>query len=188
MLPKAAQTFHGQRGRSQFACRVVTGEVGLTNPHPTRIAVREHDDEPDVAVPTVRLLGSNGLSDQGVASARQSNLGRERCLNVLQSVVHSKLGLPLRHLPSGYEAVNALWMWAALIGLNISSWLQALTGYDTSAGRAHGKRLRRELVCVPARVTHHGGRTEVHCAPEDHDGAFGAAWAALDALLIAAGP
>ena len=99
-----------------------------------------------------------------------------------------KLGLALRHMPSGYEAVNAMWMWAVLAGLNISSWLQALTGHDQNTGRAHGKRLRRELICVPARVTHHGGRLELHCAPEDHAGHFGAAWAALDALLTAASP
>lgn len=99
-----------------------------------------------------------------------------------------KLGLALRHLPSGYEAVNAMWMWAAFIGLNVSSWLQALTGHDEVGGRAHGKRLRRELVSIPARVTRHGGRTEVHCAPEDEAGAFGDAWRALDALLLAASP
>ncbi len=107
---------------------------------------------------------------------------------VEEKLKDGKLGLALRHMPSGYEAVNAMWMWAVLVGLNISSWLQALTGHDQSTGRAHGKRLRRELICVPARVTRHGGRVEVHCAPEDHDGHFGAAWAALDALLTAASP
>jgi hypothetical protein len=107
---------------------------------------------------------------------------------VEEKLKDGKLGLALRHLPSGYEAVNAMWMWAGLVGLNISSWLQALTGHDRSTGRAHAKRLRRELICLPARVTRHGGRLEVHCAPEDHDGHFGAAWAALDALLTAASP
>ena len=107
---------------------------------------------------------------------------------VEEKLKDGKLGLALRHMPSGYEAVNAMWMWAVLIGLNISSWLQALTGHDQPTGRAHGKRLRRELICVPARVTRHGGRLEVHCAPEDHDGRFGDAWAALDALLTTASP
>ncbi len=51
-----------------------------------------------------------------------------------------KLGLALRHLPSGYEAVNAMWMWAVLVGLNISPWLQALTGHDRPTGRAYAKR------------------------------------------------
>lgn len=112
---------------------------------------------------------------------------RKRAL-VEEKIKDSKLGLAMRHMPSGYEAVNAMWMWAALLGLNISSWLQALTGHDEADGRAHGKRLRRELVCVPARVTAHAGRTEVHAAREDHKGVFGEAWRALDALLVSAGP
>jgi hypothetical protein len=110
---------------------------------------------------------------------------RKRAL-VEEKLKDSKLGLAMRHMPSGYEAVNALWMWAALLGLNLSSWLQALTGHDEADGRAHAKRLRRELLCVPARVVRHAGRLEVRCAPEDNDGAFGAAWAALDRLLVAA--
>ena len=110
---------------------------------------------------------------------------RKRAL-VEEKLKDGKLGLAMRHMPSGYEAVNAMWMWAALLGLNLSSWLQALTGHDQVDGRAHGKRLRRELLCVPARVVRHAGRLEVRCAPEDRDGAFGAAWAALDSLLAAA--
>jgi hypothetical protein len=112
---------------------------------------------------------------------------RQRAL-VEEKIKDSKLGLALRHMPSGYEAVNAMWMWAALLGVNISSWLQALTGHDEQSGRAHGKRLRRELVCIAARVTHHAGRSEIHAAPEDHVGPFGDAWRALDALLSTAAP
>ena len=112
---------------------------------------------------------------------------RERAL-VEETIKGSKYGAALRHMPSGYEAVNALWMWAALIGMNTSSWLQALTGHDKHKGRAHGKRLRRELLCVPARVTSHAGEIWVHPAPEDAKGAFGAAWRSLDALLAASSP
>ncbi len=112
---------------------------------------------------------------------------RKRAL-VEEKLKDRKLGLALCHMPSGYEAVNAMWMWAVLVGLNISSRLQALTGHDQPTDRTHGKRLHRELICVPARITRHGGRLEVHCAPEDHDGRFGAAWAALDELLRAASP
>ena len=75
-----------------------------------------------------------------------------------------------------------------LIGLNRSSWLQALTGHDEHEGRAHGKRLRKELISIPARVTRHGHDLCVHAAPEHHDGVFGLAWRALDALLAAATP
>lgn len=103
---------------------------------------------------------------------------------VEERIKDSKLGLALRHMPSGYEPVNAMWMWAALLGLNISAWLQGLTGLDNGeGGRAHGKRLRRELICVAARVTRHAGRIEVHASPEDHDGTFAKVWRRLDALL-----
>ena len=81
-----------------------------------------------------------------------------------------------------------MWMWAALLGLNLSSWLQAITGHDEVEGRAHGKRLRRELISIPARVTRHGHGLFVHCAPEHHDGAFAIAWQALDVLLAARAP
>jgi hypothetical protein len=37
----------------------------------------------------------------------------------------SKLGLSLRHLPSGYPEVNAVWMWAAFLALGISATLSA---------------------------------------------------------------
>ena len=107
---------------------------------------------------------------------------------VEEKIKDSKLGLAMRHMPSGYEAVNVMWMWAALLGLNISSWLQALTGHDEEDGRAHGKRLRRELVCIAARVTNHGGRFEVHTSREDHHGLFGDAWRTLDVLLAGTSP
>lgn len=116
------------------------------------------------------------------AWSRQRGLVEER-------IKDSKLGLAMRHMPSGYEAVNAMWMWSALIGLNISAWLQALTDHDKSAnGRAHGKRLRRELISVAARITRHGRDFFVHPAPEDANGAFGTAWRVLDALLAAGDP
>jgi hypothetical protein len=112
---------------------------------------------------------------------------RQRAL-VEEKIKDSKLGLAMRHMPSGYESVNVMWMWAALLGLNISSWLQALTGHDEEEGRAHGKRLRRELVCIAARVTNHAGRVEVHPCPEDHHGPFGDAWRTLDVLLAGKSP
>jgi len=57
---------------------------------------------------------------------------------VEEKIKDSKLGLAMRHMPSGYEAVKMMWMWAALLGLNISSWLQGLIGHDEPGGRAHG--------------------------------------------------
>src|SRR6266536_3506613 len=59
---------------------------------------------------------------------------------VEERIKDSKLGMALRHLPSGSAQVNAVWMWAALLALNCSVLLQALGGID-ACGRAHGKRL-----------------------------------------------
>ncbi|HEV8652085.1 MAG TPA: transposase, partial [Actinomycetes bacterium] len=88
---------------------------------------------------------------------------RERA-QVEERINHSKLGMALRHLPSGTAAVNRVWMWAALAALDCSAWLQALGGTDTH-GRAYGKRLRRELVGVPGRLVRHAGRLVVRTAP-----------------------
>jgi hypothetical protein len=89
---------------------------------------------------------------------------RERA-QVEERLKDSKLGMALRHLPSGYARVNAVWMWAALTALNISAWLQALAGVDHD-GRAHGKRLRRELIRVPGRVVRTARKTILRLAPD----------------------
>lgn len=86
---------------------------------------------------------------------------------VEERLTDSKLGMALRHLPSGYERVNRVWMWAALWALNLSALLQALAGLDVLA-RAHGKRLRRDLLCVPGRVVSHSGKLILRLAPHRH--------------------
>lgn len=53
-----------------------------------------------------------------------------------------------------------MWLWAALLALNLSAWTQAL-GLGASS-RAHAKRLRRELVCVPGRLVHHARQLVLH--------------------------
>ena len=78
-------------------------------------------------------------------------------------------GSTSRHLPSGYAAVNTVWMWAAFLALNISAWTQALTGLDTH-GRAHAKRLRRELICIPGRIARHARQVALHLHPSHTDG------------------
>lgn len=67
----------------------------------------------------------------------------------------AKLGFGLRHLPSGKDAVNQLWLLAAISALNLSTLTQALA--DTGR-RAHAKRLRAELLTIPGRVLHHARR------------------------------
>jgi hypothetical protein len=90
----------------------------------------------------------------------------------------AKLGYALRHLPSGSRAVNRVWLWAALLALSLSAWTQAL-GLDAS-GRVHAKRLRRELVCVPGRLTRHARRLVLHVSPRSRH--LVAAYARLRAL------
>ncbi len=79
-----------------------------------------------------------------------------RRTDIEDRIREAKLGAALRHLPSGYQGVNQVWTWAALLAGNISTLLQALTGIDKHS-RAHGARLRHELLCVPALLIHHAG-------------------------------
>lgn len=90
----------------------------------------------------------------------------------------AKLGFALRHLPSGQVAVNRVWLWAALLALNLSAWTQVLGLKGTS--RAHAKRLRRELVCVPGRLIRHARRLVLHLSPRSRH--LVAAYARLRAL------
>lgn len=107
---------------------------------------------------------------------------RQRAL-VEERIKDAKAGAALRHLPSGYQAVNHTWMWAALFALNISGWLQTLARTDlTIDGRAHGKRLRRELINLAARVLHRGRQLVLRFAPSTRKGPFLRAWKALRAL------
>jgi hypothetical protein len=79
----------------------------------------------------------------------------------------AKHGAALRHLPSGDPAVNTAWMWGALLAVNLSAWLHELGGIDhgDGRGRAHLNRLRRELICIPGRVTRHARRTTLRLPP-----------------------
>ena len=105
---------------------------------------------------------------------------RERA-RIEERIKDSKLGMALRHLPSGHEATNACWMWACLLAVNLSAWTQTLGGVDQH-GRAHGKRLRRELLRLPARIVHHARKTIIRLTPLDHHGPFPTAWKNLTAL------
>jgi hypothetical protein len=72
----------------------------------------------------------------------------------------AKHGAALRHLPSGNRAVNTVWMWGALLAINMSAWLQELAGLDggDGRGRAHLGTLRHRLLAVPARLVRHAGQ------------------------------
>jgi hypothetical protein len=79
----------------------------------------------------------------------------------------AKLGAALRHMPSGDQRVNLVWMHAALLAAAISAWLQELTRIDRGNGRGRRMitRLRHELIAIPARVTRHGRQITLRLPP-----------------------
>src|SRR6266487_5221770 len=82
----------------------------------------------------------------------------------------AKHGAALRHLPSGSRVVNAVWMWGALLAINMSAWLQELTGLDhgDGRGRAHLGTLRHRLLNIPARLVRHAGHVTLRLPPGRH--------------------
>ena len=106
---------------------------------------------------------------------------------VEERIKESKCGMALRHLPSGFASVNAVWSFAAFLAVNLSVFCQSLGGVDSS-GRAHAKRARRELFCVPARVLFRGRRLVLRLAPGHRRGSFLSAWEHLRALPSFSGP
>lgn len=79
----------------------------------------------------------------------------------------AKHGAALRHLPSGSRAANTVWMWAALLAINLSAWLQELAGLDHGDGRGrnHLDTLRHRLLLVPGRLVHHAGQVTLRLPP-----------------------
>lgn len=61
-------------------------------------------------------------------------------------------------------------MWAALLAINLSAWLQELTGLDhgDGRGRAHLGTLRHRLLGVPARLVRHAGQVTLRLPPGHH--------------------
>jgi hypothetical protein len=56
-------------------------------------------------------------------------------------------------------------MRAAMLAGWLSIMIQSLTGLDERAGRAHGARLRHELILIPGRLTRHAGTLTPRCLP-----------------------
>jgi len=79
----------------------------------------------------------------------------------------AKHGAALRHLPSASRAANTVWMWGALLAVNLSAWLQELAGLDggDGRGRAHLGTLRHRLLAVPARLIRHAGQSILRLPP-----------------------
>jgi hypothetical protein len=78
----------------------------------------------------------------------------------------AKLGQALRHLPSGSEHANRVWLHAALLALSLSAMCCDLCPAAGASGKAPkgaplrraAKTLRRLLFCVPARIVRSGRR------------------------------
>jgi hypothetical protein len=72
----------------------------------------------------------------------------------------AKLGQALRHLPSGDEHANRVWLTCALLALNLTAWCCDLCPAAGASGNAPNDAplrraahtLRRILFCVPARI------------------------------------
>lgn len=79
----------------------------------------------------------------------------------------AKHGAALRHLPSGNRDANTIWMWGALLAVNLSAWLQDLGQLDhgDGQGRAHLGNLRHRLLHVPARLVCHARTLTLRPAP-----------------------
>jgi hypothetical protein len=79
----------------------------------------------------------------------------------------AKHGAALRHLPSATRTANTVWMWGALLAVNLSTWLQELAGLDRGdgRGRAHLGTLRHRLLMVPARLVRHAGQVTLRLPP-----------------------
>jgi hypothetical protein len=87
----------------------------------------------------------------------------------------SKHGAALRHLPSGYPAVNMAWMWGALLAASMAAWLHQLTtptrgetilaGHGVRGGKAMIETLRWRLIAVPGRLVRHAGQLTLRLPP-----------------------
>jgi hypothetical protein len=80
----------------------------------------------------------------------------------------AKHGAALRHLPSASRTANTVWMWGALLAVNLSAWLQELAGLDTGdgRGRAHLGTLRHRLLTTLARLVRHAGQATLRLPPD----------------------
>jgi DDE family transposase len=114
-----------------------------------------------------RPADTGGDTEPGVDSILAVEAWFRRRTDIEDRIREAKHGAALRRLPSGSATVNTVWMWAALLAGNLSVLLQALTGLD-QGGRAHGARLRHDLLCVPARLVHHGRTLTLRLPPGEH--------------------
>ena len=89
----------------------------------------------------------------------------------------AKGGHGLAHLPMGRLQSNAAWLQVCMLAVNLSSMLQQVAG---RAVRAHAKRLRSELICIPARLVRSGRQLMLRFAPGADKAMF---WDLYDAIV-----
>lgn len=74
-------------------------------------------------------------------------------------------GAGLNHLPSASHAVNAMWMWGALLAYNLSAWLQTIVPLDTTDARRRIATVRRLLINRAARLVTTARQPRLRFAP-----------------------
>jgi hypothetical protein len=74
---------------------------------------------------------------------------------------------PCGTLPFSTRAANTVWMWDALLAVNLSAWLQELAALDTGDGRGRARlgTLRYRLLMVPAPLVRHAGQVTLRLPP-----------------------
>jgi hypothetical protein len=95
--------------------------------------------------------------DEEIALAEWEFRRRTRIEELFRDTAH---GAGLNHLPSGYHAVNSMWMWGALLAYNLCAWLRMLA--PIGAARRRIATVRRLLIHRAARWTTTSRRHELH--------------------------
>lgn len=128
------------------------------------------------------------IHDQPVAEVEHFHRHRAQ---IEERLKDAKLGQALRRLPSSDINANRVWVTAVICALNLSAMLCDLSPLAAASGHApdgtplrrHAKKLRRALLCVPARITRHARTTTFRLAAGyRHLAALEATWAAAYAL------
>lgn len=124
------------------------------------------DGDADHAYAVSFIVTNLPTGGPAAADLREVEAWFRRRTDIEDRIREAKLGAGLNHLPSGRSEPNSVWMWGALIAGNLSVLLQTLTGIDNDGrGRAHGPRLRHELLRVPARVLAHARGLTIRLPP-----------------------
>jgi Transposase DDE domain group 1 len=120
--------------------------------------------------PRVATFIATNLDVSTPAKAARLEAWHRMRTDIEDRIRDAKHGAALRHLPSGDRAVNTVWMWGALLAINMSAWIQELAGLDNgdARGRAHLATLRHRLLAVPARLVRHAGQATLRLPPGRH--------------------